>query len=319
MKKTISKLGPDINGFLELRESLGYSRNSYEYHLSKIDEYAAEKFPSLDVMTEDIVLGWSTRQFDESQNNRRIRLNVIRAFGKYQKGIGKQAFVLPVDCIDKQEFFSPYLFTDEELSRLFLAVDSLPTHHLSPKREYTIPVLFRMMYCCALRPGEPVRLLRQDVDLDKGILFIRNSKRHKDRMVTMPEDLLMLCRAYDSLMGERQYFFEPPPTKPHRTRIGWMECQFNLCRKIAGIDNGTQSPRPYDLRHSSCSRVILNWLAEGKDFYELAIFLREHMGHSSFKETFYYIHLLPENIIRNSGFDWSRFDCLYPEVNDEKT
>lgn len=318
MRKTISMLGPDIIGFLELREALGYSRNSYEYQLSKIDEYVAKEFPSLDVMTEDIVLGWSSRRCEESQNNRRIRLNVIRMFCKYQKGIGKPAFVPPTDFIDKQQPFYPYLFTDEELSRLFLAVDSLPPHHLSPNREYIIPVLFRMIFCCALRPNEPMQLLRQNVDLEKGTLFIRNSKRHKDRMVTMTEDLLVLCRVYDTMMGDRRFFFEPPTEKPHKNRVTWMKYQFNLCKKIAGIGNETQSPRPYDLRHSSCSRVILNWLAEGKDFYELAIFLREHMGHGSFRETFYYIHMLPENIIRNSGFDWSRFDCLYPEVNNEK-
>ncbi len=319
MRKITSKLVPDIIDFLELREALGYSRNSYEYQLSKIDEYVAKEFPSLAVMTEDIVLGWSSRRCNESQNTRRIRLNVIRAFGKYQKGIGKHAFVLPAEAIDKEKPFFPYLFTDEELSRLFLAVDSLSPHYRSPNREYSIPVLFRMIYCCALRPGEPLLLLRQDVDLNKGTLFIRNSKRHKDRMVTMSEDLLRLCRTYDSMMRTRQFFFEPPTAESHRNRRVWMNNQFNLCIKLAGIGNGTQSPRPYDLRHSACSRVILNWLAEGKDFYELAIFLREHMGHSSFSETFYYIHILPENIIRNSGFDWSRFDSLYPEVNDEET
>ena len=81
---------------------------------------------------------------------------------------------------------------------------------------------------------------------------------------------------------------------------------------------GVQDPRPYDLRHSACSRVILKWLEEGKDFYELATFLREHMGHSDFESTFYYIHMLPENIVRNAGIDWNRFDSLYPEVSDEK-
>jgi integrase len=159
MKNPISKLGPDIIGFLELRESLGYSRKSYEYQLSKIDAYVAEGFPSLDVMTEDIVLGWSRRRANESQNNRRIRLNVIRAFGKYQKGIGKHAFILPADSIDRERPFNPYLFTDEELARLFLAVDSLPPHYQSPNREHIIPVLFRMLYCCALRPAEPMQLL----------------------------------------------------------------------------------------------------------------------------------------------------------------
>lgn len=251
MRKLTSKLAPDINGFLELRESLGYSRNSYEYQLSKIDEYVTREFPSLDVMSEDIVVGWSHRRYNESKNNRRIRLSVIRMFGKYQKGIGKPAFVLPAESIDRQSSYYPYMLTDEELGRFFRAVDSLPPSYQSPYREYTIPVLFRMMFCCALRPGEPLQLLRQDVDLKNGTLSIRDSKRHRDRMVMMSEDLLVLIRTYDSMMGERKFFFEPPSAVSHRNRRSWMDIQFSLCRKLADIGNGTNSLRPYDLRYAN--------------------------------------------------------------------
>jgi len=69
MRELTSKLAPDIIGFLELRESLGYSRNSYEYQLSKIDEYAAKEFPSLDVITEDIVLVFIASSATPAQNN----------------------------------------------------------------------------------------------------------------------------------------------------------------------------------------------------------------------------------------------------------
>ncbi len=32
-----------------------------------------------------------------------------------------------------------------------------------------------------------------------------------------------------------------------------------------------------------------------------------------------YIHLLPENIIKNAGIDWNHFNSLYPEVLNEET
>lgn len=39
-----------------------------------------------------------------------------------------------------------------------------------------MPVLFRMLYCCGLRPAEAVRLRVSDVDLYSGVLHIRESK-----------------------------------------------------------------------------------------------------------------------------------------------
>jgi len=316
MKQLMSLLSHNMEQFLDLKESLGYSRKTYSYHLSKIDEYALSHYPELTIMDEKLVLGWSLKRENESKNNRRIRLHVIREFGKYQRGIGKNAYVLPTDFIDRQQQFIPYLFTDDELNRLFQAIDSIPMSKHAPNREYVLPVLFRMMFCCALRPGEPLKLRTEEVNLKQGTIFIRNSKRHKDRTVRMSEDLRQLCIRYDSQAGSRTYFFSSSKGEPYKRP--WMNHQFRQCCILSKLCMGVQDPRPYDLRHSACSRVILQWLEEGKDFYELASFLREHMGHSDFNSTFYYIHLLPENIVRNAGIDWNQFDSLYPEVSDEK-
>ena len=45
-------------------------------------------------------------------------------------------------------------------------------------------------------------------------------------------------------------------------------------------------------------------------------FLREYMGHSHLSETAYYIHILPENIIKSSAIDWDKFNDMFPEVTD---
>ena len=42
------------------------------------------------------------------------------------------------------------------------------------------------------------------------------------------------------------------------------------------------------------------------------------MGHTHFSDTAYYIHLLPENLIRSSAIDWSHFSDLIPEVSEDE-
>ena len=43
-------------------------------------------------------------------------------------------------------------------------------------------------------------------------------------------------------------------------------------------------------------------------------FLREYMGHKNLSETAYYIHILPENLIKSPAIDWDKFNAMFQEV-----
>jgi hypothetical protein len=43
-------------------------------------------------------------------------------------------------------------------------------------------------------------------------------------------------------------------------------------------------------------------------------FLRSYMGHDKLSETAYYIHILPENLIKSPGIDWDALNAILPEV-----
>ena len=53
-----------------------------------------------------------------------------------------------------------------------------------------------------MRPNEPLNLLVEDVDLATGDIFIRKSKRGKDRHIIVSEDMRLLCAKYDQLAVE---------------------------------------------------------------------------------------------------------------------
>jgi hypothetical protein len=58
------------------------------------------------------------------------------------------------------------MFTDDELAAFFRAADSIGAEYRSPFREYTIPVIFRLILGAGLRPPEARRLRRRDVDAE---------------------------------------------------------------------------------------------------------------------------------------------------------
>ena len=169
------------------------------------------------------------------------------------------------------------------------------------------------MFCLGLRPGEPLRLLREDVNLETGEVYIREAKRHRDRHLFMSEDLVLLCRRYDRLMDkDRKFFFE---VDGKRICTDWMTANFNKMAAKAGLPSAV---RPYDLRHTFASMNIVNWLEEGKEAMDLMPYLSQFMGHSTLESTCYYIHLLPEELKRCSKIDWKRLEDVYGGLDNEQ-
>ena len=83
----------------------------------------------------------------------------------------------------------PYIFSVEELRRIFEWLDTLIPTNLSPNRHLTMPLLFRMLYGCGLRISEALALLKSDVDLKDGVLHIRHGKNDRERNVPMSVSL----------------------------------------------------------------------------------------------------------------------------------
>jgi len=63
---------------------------------------------------------------------------------------------------------------------------------------------------------------------------------------------------------------------------------------------------------------MMKWLDEGADINAKLPYLSRYMGHSSFSDTAYYIHLLPEHLVRSSAIDWAKLNSLIPEVTDNE-
>ena len=99
------------------------------------------------------------------------------------------AYVLPAGALPRPARYVPHIYTDQELAALFAQTDRCRYCSEVPFRHLVMPVLFRTIYACGLRVSE-ARLLRPgDVDIDAGVLQIRDAKGGKDRQVPVSEPL----------------------------------------------------------------------------------------------------------------------------------
>lgn len=319
MTKLNSFLAGQFHDYIEFRSSLGFSKKSLEERAATFDRFLFEQYPSHTRLSPEILFKWAETRQNEHPNGKRARLFTTETFLKYLCETNYCDLHIPPEAIPRGEHFNSYILSDRNLEDIFHAADTIPVHLLSPNREYVMPVMLRMMYCCALRPGEPFRLLRDDIDFTNGTIFIRQSKKHKDRTVWMSEELFTICKEYDDIFGDRPFFFTSP-TKTMYTP-SWLRSQFEICLKKSGLYDESPRPRPYDLRHASASRVILKWLGEGISSVEMLYRLKVHLGHEKFEDTMWYLHTLPNNLVNSTKIDWGSLDVVYSTLevtNDEK-
>ena len=290
-----SPFAPHIEAMLRWRVALGYSGATDVPPMRSFDRFCCERRPGETVLSRELVTAWC--QEGTRTEWPAYKAHAIRAFGKYLTMIGVEAFVLPAEWISQRTPSLPHIFTTEELSRFFAAADSFTACKASVMREFTIPVLFRLMLGCGLRPSEARQLRRRDVDTDGAIVMIERSKRNKDRRVPIAADVAAMLARYDELADhhrpDREFFFEHHPGEPYRH--AWVTASFHRCRARAG--NLAVGSTPYSLRHNYATRILTRWVEEGRDLNVWLPYLSAYMGHETYSSTAYYIHLLPERLV----------------------
>jgi len=316
-----SRLGPAMMAFLDYRSALGYSRVHFQQALQNLDRFITAEYPSAEELSGEIVSDW----IDAQVGNRDQKISCVRLFGEYLNSIGQTAYVLPRGRVRSQKFSSngkseaAYIFTDDEMRRLFASIDNIPSNRYEPMLCEIFPVMMRLTYTCGLRPNESRVLKLGNINFNTGTTLITETKGHRERIVVMSPDMLALVRNYEAkravLSHSSEYFFPKWNGGVFEPRD--IQGYFLECWKRANPNtpiNELPRVRVYDLRHRFATSAIIRWINGGAELGAKLAYLQSFMGHESINETLYYVHFLPEHLVKSSGVDWLEFNKIVPEV-----
>jgi len=309
-----------LEGLVEQKRALGYPYLESERVLYTFDTFCREQFPNESVLTREIGQAWAVIRVGEKPSSFQNRMAPVRELARYINRLGLEAYVIPYDFGPRYaRRYIPHIFTDTELKRFFAAADNMVENSRYRLRHLAVPVIFRLMYCCGLRPHEARLIQRQDFDLSTGELKVPESKGHKDRLVMVAPDVASLCRRYaeqaEIEFPDSVYFSPCQRTKGGCYAADWLRDVFDICWTASGIGGYTgNKPRPYDFRHTFATNRIYQWLHDGKSVESLLPYLSSYMGHSKFSHTAYYIHLVPQFFLHMAKMDFAKYEKLLPEV-----
>ena len=284
--------------FVEFKRAQGYKYYSESKVLSRFCRFA-EKYPlEKPVLTKELIADWTSPREDEAKKSRMHRIVCINQFGKYLKQMGYEVSAMPPQSRWNPNSFTPYIFTHDEISKLFESSDNIRPIPQSRNIHKLLPVLVRLLYGCGLRISEAVGLRCRDVDLENGILTLRETKNGRDRLIPLSQSLIEMFREYRNNVipwaTDDDFFF----MAPDRTILS-PNTVYGRFRRIlwgGGIPyNGKgNGPRLHDLRHTFAVHSLQKWVENGEDLAAMLPVLSVFMGHKSFDATSRYLRLTAE-------------------------
>ena len=178
---------------------------------------------------------------------------VARGFARYLVALDPATEVPPVGLIrEPSHRIVPYIYSDEDIDRLMAAAGRLPTEHRADTYRHVIGLLS----VTGMRVGEAVRLDRNDVDLDQGLLTISQFEvREITAVAATPDDggsarRLRTPERPATAQSEvtELLHFDNGNAVAARQREHRRSC---LVRDAGLIDSGRgRRPRLHDLRHA---------------------------------------------------------------------
>ena len=171
-----------MNDYYELRSSvLSISASKHERcYLLRFDRFLRDNVSSHDMLNEGLIDQWLATLSGKSSSIEN-EVIVVRQFLHYLSLSGEKVFIPAVPKV--HEDYIPYLFSDDELSRIFNSADRIIQHDrkADPMLPVEFPVILRLLYSCGLRIGETVRIDMRDVDVENGLFRLVNTKGDKQR------------------------------------------------------------------------------------------------------------------------------------------
>ncbi len=297
-----SSLAPLMERFVQEKRAVGYRYKIGAGDLMRFDRFLAQHPTDGAGLTRSAVVEWLAKRPIETPSTQRHRFAVVRDFAEFMCRMGHPAFV-PGRSLTANgpSSFAPRIFTHHEVRGLLQEVDGLTPAANSPLRHLIMPEIFRLLCGCGFRVGEVLKLRNDDVDLNSGVITVREGKFGKDRLVPPALPLVERLRSYDAaataVVGGRHggaVFF--PSEAGGRYHSNSVYEVFRQLLARCGIPHGGRGkgPRVHDLRHTFAVHTMLRWYREGADFEAKLPVLATYMGHQSIRGTARYLHLTAE-------------------------
>jgi integrase/recombinase XerD len=293
-------LSQHLQRYLSVRRSLGYDLSTSGRVLKQFVSFLDTQ--NEHYVTAELFLQWKQAFGAASQSTWAHRLSMVRQFALWLHSLDAAHQVPPQSLIpSRYRRKSPYIYSQEDIRRIVEEAAHLPSQN--GLRAITYPAFFGLVSVTGLRISEAIALQVGDVDLENGIINVRQGKNGRQRLLPLTECTNTYLNEYTRkrnrlLAHSAEAFFvsdEGLPLTDCTVRYNFAQvCQRIGLRAAQRFHRHGVGPRVHDLRHTFAVRVLINWYKQGKDINEELLKLVNYLGHQNLKHTYWYLEAIPE-------------------------
>jgi integrase len=305
LTRTTTFLSSQIEGYLQLKRSLGRDYSREATILYNFDAFIGAHYPSVQDLNGEMFSAWSVTLEHLSPTVRRNHMRIVRNLCLYRQRSHSDSFVPdPLSFPANHQSLRPYILTESDIARLLDATRYLKPSALSPLRSENLRVGILLLFTAGLRRGELLRLTLGDFNQEEGTLLIRATKFHKSRILPLSSSVCSELAAILALRNDRRFPMETAspliwnqhdsPEGRGYTGTGFARNWRLLCSVLEIFTEKGTPPRIHDLRHSFAVNALKHCYISGEDVQARLPILSTYMGHVSIASTHYYLSFVEE-------------------------
>jgi integrase/recombinase XerD len=290
-----------VGEYLEVRRNLGFKLREAGKGLLEFVTFM-EKHRAAHI-TQALALAWAQQPSNALPARWAQRLSFVRGFARHRSATDLRTQIPAQGLLPFQpKRARPYLYSDDEISRLLRAALNMTTRFESAAlRPWTFYCLFGLLSVSGLRLGEARNLELQDVDLEAAVLRIRGTKFGKTRLVPMHAST---CKVLADYIARRNRHWANRPVSSYVFVSSWgnrldggeIHRTFYALSRQIGLRGASDShgPRLHDMRHRFATNALVQWYRSGQDPECRLPILSAYLGHVHVADTQWYLSGSPE-------------------------
>lgn len=304
-----SDISSMLIAYLKEKRMTGYRFKSQEKYLKSFDLYYDRKGYSGKRLTRPMIDGF-IYTIPEQPSTHYAKERLLHDFALFLIRNGYSEVYVPEikSTPDKRSSHIPYIFTEDEMARIFKATDSWEDS-FNTNRDRIDPLFFRLLYGTGMRVSEALNLLVKDFNPAEGLLTVYHAKNNKDRLIPLSPSLTQRMM---ELVGKIHRYSKDtdvlfPTQNGNRMDVSTIYRRFRSYLLRAGISHTSAGPRIQDFRHNYAVKCLKRWVLAGEELTNILPYLAAYMGHSDFRGTQYYLRLTADlypDIIRRTEADF---------------
>ena len=286
--------------FLAEREARGFIKEKHLTMLRGLDRFFVQRKHLELAISHDVYEQWLTTMDTVGYRTKYERITQIRQFFQFliKNGI---PCTMPIRPKYRKSEYVSYIFTHEEISRVFAESDRLVSMQTGNNTGIiAVPAIVRLLYSTGSRIGEALSIRNQDVDFEKHVIILHETKNGRERFLPINPSLEAVLRQY---IGYRDQIPVPGINAPdhhlfvnlkgHPVRPGTFKKWYKGILESAGVVDSynMKLPRIHDIRHTACVHIMHKLLVRGDDLYCDLPKISAFMGHIKMTDTEDYLRL----------------------------